>query len=344
MTVELPLVVYLPKIGREWRPIELEHRGVAVIIYPPHKSRLEPRSLYGEEALPLSRQPFQLIAADPQPEDYHARYREGPVIATDALVVELRRDQFETDKGLENIELAFEALNVWLENLRLVTHANELLPLAHTRSGRWLAEYLDDNGSPAFPDRPPGFGAPHDLKAMNITPEVWERLRNRGKVDPGAAAAANLLMDARRISSHIGASIVLAYTAVETRIESALDALAKLHSIDDDLWEWINGRSDFRARPSTEERWDTLLKAIGGTSLKSTERLWVAFKELRRARNSFAHSGVPVIGNTVVGHEKAFELISLAAEIVGWIEDQLPTKNRKPLIEPIEGFVHTFTL
>lgn len=345
LTVQLPLVVFLPESSAVWDPGRFSLRDTEVVVYPPYKSRLDPAHLYGEHAIPLSRQPLQLARMENQPFDFHALYAGGPVVAADALRLDLHRADFDRDQGKANVELAFEALNIWLERLRLTTFANALVPLRLDGPNPWLVEYLTDDESPAFPERPPGFGAQHAVVGMNITPAVWERL-NSVSIDPGAAAAAHLLMDARRISDHIGASIVLAYTAVETRIESALEVIARRRGVDTDLWSWINNRSDIRARPSTEERWDVLLVALGSASLKSSQPLWEGFKELRRARNSFVHAGTAFLTgrNIAVTHEKAFELITRATQIVDWIEAQLPIENRRPPVEEVEGFEHSFTI
>jgi hypothetical protein len=345
LRVQLPLIVFIPAAAiEEWASDTFNYGDVEVAVFPPYRCLLEPGDLYGKNALPLSRQPYRLLTADPQPHDLQASFQDGPVVAANALRLDLRHESFDRERGHENVALAFGALNEWLDRLRLITWASMLTPIRVSVSSRWLLQYLNDDGSPAAPEKGDAFGAPHELVAMNVTPSVWRRIRMTPEVDRKAATAAHLLLDARSLSQHIGASIVLAYTALETRIESALDVLAKLHGVDDSLWTWINERRDLRARPSTEEQWDILLTTLGARSLKTEPRLWNGFKSLAKARNSFVHDGVAVVAQSPVDDTKAFELVSLACEIVDWLDEQLPEENRKPAVETIENFKHTFTI
>jgi hypothetical protein len=84
---------------------------------------------------------------------------------------------------------------------------------------------------------------------------------------------------------------VLGFTALEVRIEAALNELARLFGVRPDVWEWLNDRGDYRKEPSTVEQFDSLLKSVTGRTLKEDNRLWEAFQNLRKARNAFAHDG-----------------------------------------------------
>jgi hypothetical protein len=92
--------------------------------------------------------------------------------------------------------------------------------------------------------------------------------------------------------------MVLASTALETRISAALDELVQLVGLNAELWEWINHRSQFWMEPSTGDQFGILLKTLTGRSLKDDGILWEAFQNIRTARNSFAHEGVAILGGT----------------------------------------------
>jgi hypothetical protein len=284
-----------------------------------------------------------LNPADPQPCDPQATYEDGPVVAANALLVELRRETFDRDRGEKNVEFAFSVLDAWLTRMRMIMHAADVAPVRR-QGTRWLLQYLNDDGSLAWPERGDAFCAPHELVAVNLSPEMWASAAECQPIGDATIAATNLLLDARTMSHHVGASIVLAFTALEVRVESALDVLAKRKDADPQLWRWINERNGRTARPSTEEQRGILLDIVGQRSLKTEPRLWEAFKNLRAARNSFVHGGVPLIGKTPVNESTAFELIGLAFEILTWIETQLPSEDRRPPNIEVTGFKHTMTV
>jgi hypothetical protein len=134
----------------------------------------------------------------------------------------------------------------------------------------------------------------------------------------------------------LGPSLVLAATAVETRVATALDLLAS-DKVDDDLWAWINERGDdYTKIPTIAEQLDQLLKSLGGRSLKDDPRLWQAGVHLRQARNSFVHDGRAALGKktkTLVTRTKARELVAQAGEIIDFIEALLPEDSRRPRLQ-----------
>lgn len=98
------------------------------------------------------------------------------------------------------------------------------------------------------------------------------------------------------------------------------------------MWEWINDRADSThlKAPSVSEQFDSLLKAITGRSLKDEAKLWEGFQNLRKARNSFVHGGVGVIGGKAVDRDQALTLVGVANEILDWIDGLLPVGDRRP--------------
>src|SRR5207237_6819056 len=88
-----------------------------------------------------------------------------------------------------------------------------------------------------------------------------------------------LLPDALDLLPEVGPTIVLAFAAIETRIEAAVERLAAATELSDDLWEWIKKREgDYRKEPSVKEQLDPLLRALSGHTLKEARRLWEAFQ------------------------------------------------------------------
>jgi hypothetical protein len=139
-----------------------------------------------------------------------------------------------------------------------------------------------------------------------------------------APAYDTLLLDAKAVLPQVGPAVVLAMTAIEVRIGTALNTLAS-ERIDAKLWDWITDRGDYRKDPSTEERLSVLMDVLGGGSLKERKDLWDAFVTLRKARNRFAHEG-----RLLVDAAEAAALIGKAELIVDWIEEMLPPEGRRP--------------
>jgi len=137
-----------------------------------------------------------------------------------------------------------------------------------------------------------------------------------------------LLLDAEAALPDIGATVVLAATALETIAKAVVDYLARSNAVPPELWTWINERDHFMKEPSVEERLDSLLTILGGQSLKTQPHLWEAFKNLKKARNSCVHEGKPAIGDKLVTEEIASQLIDKAIEGVRWLERFLPPERR----------------
>jgi hypothetical protein len=75
-----------------------------------------------------------------------------------------------------------------------------------------------------------------------------------------------LILDALARLPHVGAAVVLGFSALEVRIEAALNDLARLYGVRPEVWEWINDRGP--KEPAIIEQFDSLLKAVTGRSLK----------------------------------------------------------------------------
>ena len=166
---------------------------------------------------------------------------------------------------------------------------------------------------------------------LALSPALWTAAAEQLPPDFEPPAWQSLLLDAAKLLPEVGSPLVLAYTAIEVRIATALDYLADAGAFDRGLWEWLKSRGgDFRKEPSVAEQLSDLMQALGGRSLKNDVRLWEGYQNLRKARNSFVHEGRAVIGDKAVSKTRALELIGLATEIVDWIEAALPEAQRQP--------------
>jgi hypothetical protein len=144
-----------------------------------------------------------------------------------------------------------------------------------------------------------------------------------------------LLLDAMGLLPRVGPSLVLAATALETRIAEVLDLLEGRNPLPGGLWQWINDRGDYRKEPSTAEQFDVLLRVMSGRSLKDDAGLWEAFQNLRDARNSFVHEGVARIGKRpeAVTVDAAGTLIQQCWRILEWLDEFVPVERRVLLPE-----------
>jgi hypothetical protein len=196
--------------------------------------------------------------------------------------------------------------------------------------------FLRDDGTEFEPDPPlirGRVGSTFPLKATAIPRVAWDAAWSLPE-EFEAPPWDTLWLDASKLLPDIGPALVLAYSALEARITSALDVLVSTSGFDADLWSWISERGgDFAKQPSIRDRFGPLLKALGGKGLDEDPELWEAFLNLREARNRFAHDGTPTIGGRAVTIDRANELVRGAAEILVWIDALLPEEHRQPRLE-----------
>jgi hypothetical protein len=157
-------------------------------------------------------------------------------------------------------------------------------------------------------------------KAIEALPEAFEE-----------PAHFKLLLDAIRALPDAGPAIVLAFTAIEVRVTTAVEQLAGAR-VDPSLWEWLNERKypkDF----SLQDYFGLLDIFTGHRLSQENASLWQAFTELKKIRNNFVHEGRLVVNKDdsfPVTPDKATELIGRAREILVWIEQLLPERDRRP--------------
>lgn len=310
---------------------------VQVSVIPPYRSQ-RPREATSE---PGPGDPNSLNAADPQPTEENIEIDGKAAIHCDAIAVRIDAPGFEFDRTRSEAQattvasllgIAVDAVNGVLERIRVLARATHLRPL-EPDSTLYRLVFLNDSGEPLDAD-PEKFRQTWNtglrIRYVAVTDAMWQDAVALGEYETPPWDA--LLLDAMDLDVEIGPSLVLAATAVETRIAHALDLLAQ-GKLPDDLWEWIKERGgDYKKEPSVAEQLDTLLGVLGGRSLKDDERLWAAGVQLRDARNSFVHEGRARFGKAkrVVTRQKARELVMQAGEIIDFIEELLPEEARRP--------------
>lgn len=211
--------------------------------------------------------------------------------------------------------------------------------LRYTTLGHWIneldfpncffqLEYLNDDYSKL--DEIPGLiredlRFKYSLNILNLTPKTWDDVHSLA-VGEKLNSWRSLILDAKDLLPRVGPAIVLTYTALEILITKSLSIEAP-KKVGEDIWRWIE-EIDYRKAPSVSEKYDELSSIVFGFSLKSDSVLWEGMKNIRSARNSFAHEGIAIIGNDEVTLAKAIELIEKATQIVELFEGMLPDSRQ----------------
>lgn len=313
---------------------EVEIEGYRARVYPPHRSQVDRSALEPDSPKAITDLARQLHPADPQPHTAVIVVDGSETVQADVLQIDFFRDEFDRRHGTYDPppEVAFRMANDLLARLRTLGRSGHVKPLSET-STIWRIEYLNDDESdlePAEGLHRATFAVTWQWRVFGLRKDLWEAARALPD-DFAPTPWDTLLLDAVDLLPDIGPSIVLAFAAIETRIESALDVLAPQAGISEEFWDWIKRREDdYRREPSIREQVDQLLHGLSGRSLKEDDRLWQAFQNLRSARNTFVHEGRATIGTDPVTGERVSQLIALAGEIIDWIENLLPAEERRP--------------
>lgn len=284
--------------------------------------------------------PYQLSHSGQGPTDTPAPdvlYVDGEVTyLANVLQVDVMGDfdRSEKSKVGPEYDIALEAAQKMVELFRSLVRSPFMAP-PDKRLG-WRVRYLKDDGTEfeytAGLVRGRGTHIMLQGERAWLSPEIWSALSLEARDAVPQSDA--LMLDALNLllMRHMGAAIVMAYTAIEVRIGTALELLAKRNPgiIGTSFWAWLNNR---RNEPSVEDELTDILNMLSGRSLKQESALWTAYCELRKARNSFAHEGNPVLpGGAGVTSQKALELLSSAQQIVDWIEIGLLASERRPVV------------
>ena len=246
----------------------------------------------------------------------------------DTLQINFLKTEFDRSRGGEfdpSIKIIEDVANDFLKRLRYVTNAPQIKSL-DIKSTNMYTSYLNDDESelPKDKDLVKGRGTQkYYLQIVALNKEVWTDVHslNPFQILP---TWKHLLLDANVILPDVGPSVVLVLTALEVFISKTLDEMAAFKNVNNDLWQWINDRNFFLKEPSLEEQFDFLSRHLIGKSIKENSKLWEAFKDIQKARNSFAHGGVAKIQDKIVDEAKARDFIIKAYEIINYIKDSLP--------------------
>ncbi len=224
--------------------------------------------------------------------------------SADVLVVEFEKDEFDRrqDGPIDPPEILInDVINEFLNRVRYVGNAHMVRPIDFPSGSPWNLRYLTNEKEEL--EEQEGLCRERMLRRFYfswtaLTPQIWDDVF--GLPDNSSIPHwNNLLLDAQNALPDIGPAIVLAYTALEVFISETLDALALKKEISPEFWSWIKqGGRDYNyiKAPSTADQFDALLQELAGISLKSNSDLWMGFRSIQQARNSFVHKGRAEIG------------------------------------------------
>lgn len=341
--VLLPYSFSVP-IDSKLVPFECSYRGEKVRFFPPAHSGITDDELDSSSPIPHTRI-FERMRTPPLPSiSAHVTVDDRPTYRANLLIVEIIRESFQRARtsttgnpdpkellkqGDPPIGFLLNCCNEYLVRLRGLHRASFVQPLTLEKAF-WTLQYLADDGSDLPPD--PAlfrgrFSAPIIFRNFGVNEAVWDEF---SKLPDGLPARPwlLLLLDAGELLPDVGAALAVANTALEAFSIWLCNEMANRSPVPEALWRWINERGDWYKEPSVAERFDALLAVLCGKSLKSEKVLWESFKNLRAARNSFAHEGVAVLGGQPVDVARARELINDAHKIVEWIETLIPPELR----------------
>lgn len=338
----LPFTLYLRQ-GDTLKPMEVKTDKLHLRIHPPGFVLIDESLLDPLSAVPFLSLPERLNQEEnPAPSD-QLKIDGAPTTPVNLLTIDFIAPHFDRGRAQKpGTPLAaaddppliqvFQEANNFLGRLRSVTQAKHIRPIS-ARSTIWRIDYLSDDGRELAPD-PAHYrkrlAVSFSWTLCAISEKVWTAARELPQ-NYRPAAWETLLLDAEALLPQVGPSIVLAFSALETFVESALNTLVSATAIPSALWEWIRergGRADLT--PSVSDQLDVLLKILTGKSLKGEEKLWTFYTHLKQARNSFLHEGVAVIGSAEVTPERAWELIEGVKQISDWLEKLIPPEHRRP--------------
>lgn len=275
-------------------------------------------------------------ASSPQFSDY--LLQDGRRVArVNVLGMDLFNDDFprSSDTKAEDdptVSFAFELMNQFLARLRVYSRAPQIKPLV-IGTVPWQVQFLADSGAMLPKEerkRRALRGGSANIGVPILTPAEIKLVSDKWD-GPEPYVWDELLLDAHSLWPDVGSAIVMASAALETFITWALNVLqTDQKAFSTEFWEWLTKRDDWLKQPSVAENFDQLLKALTTHSLKEKPELWTKFKEIRRARNSLVHEGIPKAADGArLGASQAQMLLNAADEIVLWVESLLPDHVRR---------------
>jgi hypothetical protein len=335
----LPYPVLLSS-GEVFPPEEYEDGALRFKVHPPYQTEACVQPANGSRAATLDAT-NALNPAQSAIVDLRVRIDDKPVIECNALQIDVYGADFNRQSAQlgpgscdPSSESLFSIANALIDRIRAVTRSCNLLPITPSHAS-WRLDYLTDDGESLPSDIGKRRAVIHDrieLGAPCLTAAQWQAAKGLSR-SYKAKAWEVLLSDAEYHLPDVAPAIVFAAAGLEALIGHALSTLAPKDQPAASLWTFINDRGDFHKEPSVKEKFDVLLSALSGYTLKSENKLWEAFDHLRQARNSLVHEGVATVGkdHRLVTVDRAYELIALAKEVAKWIESILPEAVRRPV-------------
>lgn len=300
----LPFVFTIP-IDEELHVIEYEENGYRIRISP-YQANLSQSEIHSLSPASM-RETLEKLSPVPQPRVASTVTLNGkPTYEANALEIAFQKDAFDRRKALDRNdydpapEFIFKVANSFLAKLRSVTQGIEIRLLAEQNT-IWRLEYLTDveGEVPLDPDLfRATFGYAFQWRFTVVNNGILEKVTTLPK-SYEMQTWETLILDAEALLPDVRASLVLAFSALETMIAIALNYLVTNTPTPPELWKWVNKRGFFLKEPSVEERYTILLKILTNKSLKDDATLWRAFDDLHKARNSIAHTGKPELNLTV---------------------------------------------
>lgn len=322
--------------------LKLSLGGERIVVHQPTRAMLDTRDLHPASEAPLGELPLKLMPAPPVP-TFAVTVDGKPTIHANLLIVDFVRDQFDRRRDAPvgtsadpPVEQAIEAANEVLRRIRILARASNAR-LLNPGDVLWLLRYLRDDG--ALVDEDPllyreRWVAIADWKLVGITPRLWTAASN---LESRAVARVweDLLLDADALFAEVGPAVVLAHSALETFARATLERLSQASSTPPRLWKFVfrEGRE-----PPLDAQLDELLHLFSGHSLKERNDLWHAYKTLKKARNSYAHHGEPMIEGRLVTRKDLLGLLAATRDIIDWVETFLPGEWRRPVYQETANF------
>lgn len=233
-----------------------------------------------------------------------------------------RKVGIEHDPPLSLIEAT---LNMFLSNVRFVTR-NKNIKTIDLKKSNWRITYLHDDGSEFKKNKK--YARAIGSRAFTfewgaLNKKIWKDVISL-PLNYAPPQWEMLLIDANSVLPEVGPSLVLLTTSLEVFISHILNELVKINDIPENLWNWLNLRGQSSRNPSLSEKFDSLLNAVAGFSLKEDKALWKSFNSIRDARNKFAHKGIAKINKKEVTEAQARALAQKVREIIEFIKDKIP--------------------
>jgi hypothetical protein len=263
-------------------------------------------------------------------------------ISANAFRIDVLRDSFDRPMSggapvPEPVALAFKVLNALLSKMRMLNRSHVIDAHLDPHADTWVLRYLDDDESelPQHPDLVRGrAGRSHRFNLTVLHEALWQAIHRLPTIYEQPPTY-ELLLDAIHALPDMGPAVVLAATALEIKVTSAVDILAK-NTSHDAMWQWLRkrGEADYTKSVSYQERFE-LIHIICNRSLAQEDQiLWKSFIDLKYIRNKFVHEGRLVLKRAkrieAVTLAEVTELVHRALTIADWIDQLLPASERVP--------------